>query len=78
MSQKSKTEYLQEILERYKKAGKEVKRKILDEFCTVCSYHRKYAIKLQNQSPLQETNKQRELMEFGSIKIAFYSLFKRN
>ena len=59
MSQKSKTEYLQEILERYKKAGKEVKRKILDEFCTVCSYHRKYAIKLLNQSPLQDTNKQR-------------------
>lgn len=59
MSKKSKREYLYEIIERYKKSSKEEKKKILDEFCTVCSYHRKYAIKLLNQSPLQEINKQR-------------------
>lgn len=60
MSKKSKVEYLHEIIERYKKAGKEEKKKILDEFCTVCSYHRKYAIKLLNKSPLQEINKPRK------------------
>lgn len=60
MSNKSKSEYLHEILERYKKVGKEEKKRILDEFCTVCSYHRKYAIKLLNQSPLHEINKQRK------------------
>lgn len=60
MSKKSKREYLHEIIERYKKAGKQGKKKILDEFCTVCSYHRKYAIKLLNQSPLPEICKQRK------------------
>ena len=60
MSKKSKREYLHEISGRYNKAVKDEKRKILDEFCTVCSYHRKYAIKLLNQSPLQEINKQRK------------------
>lgn len=58
MSKKSKREYLHEIHVRYNKAGKEEKVKILDEFCAVCSYHRKYAIKILNQSPLPEINKQ--------------------
>jgi hypothetical protein len=57
MSKKSRREYLNEISIRYNKAGKEEKIKILDEFCAVCSYHRKYAIKLLNQSPLPEINK---------------------
>ncbi|MGB4853243.1 MAG: integrase [Ignavibacteria bacterium] len=60
MSKKSKVEYLHEIIERYTKAGKEEKKKILDEFCTVCIYHRKYAIKLLNQFPFPEINKQRK------------------
>lgn len=58
MSKKSKREYLHEISLRYNKAGKEEKVKILDEFCAVCSYHRKYAIKILNQSPLPEIIKQ--------------------
>ncbi|HMQ69679.1 MAG TPA: integrase [Ignavibacteria bacterium] len=58
MSKKSKREYLQEISLRYNKACKEEKIKILDEFCSVCSYHRKYAIKLLNQCPLVKINKQ--------------------
>lgn len=60
MSKKSKVEYLHEIIERYRKAGKEEKKIILDEFCTVCGYHRKYAIKLLNQSPLEKINKLRK------------------
>ena len=60
MGKKSKREYLQEINGRYKKAGLEGKKKIVDEFCNVCSYHRKYAIKLLNQYPLQEINRQRK------------------
>ncbi len=35
MGKKSKGEYLQEINGRYKKAGLEGKKKILDEFCNV-------------------------------------------
>lgn len=58
MSKKSKREYLYEISARYNKAGKEEKVKILDEFCAVCSYHRKYAIRILNQSPLPEIIKQ--------------------
>ncbi|MDQ3020020.1 MAG: hypothetical protein M3R36_05550 [Bacteroidota bacterium] len=35
MSKRSKKEYLQEIYGRYKKALKDEKQKILDEFCSV-------------------------------------------
>jgi len=43
-----KREYLSAIRERYKSATKKQKRKILDEFCCVCEYNRKYAIQLLN------------------------------
>ncbi len=43
-----KREYLQAILERYHKGTKKHKCKILDEFCAVCEYNRKYAIQLLN------------------------------
>ncbi|MDQ3022629.1 MAG: hypothetical protein M3R36_19005 [Bacteroidota bacterium] len=39
MSGKSKNEYLQEIYGRYKKAEKDEKQKILEEFCNVCGYN---------------------------------------
>ncbi len=39
MSKKSKKEYLFEIHERYKKAGIEEKKKILDEFSYVSNYN---------------------------------------
>lgn len=48
MSQKAKKEYLEEIRKRYKLVDKNEKNKILDEFCTVCGYNRKYAIRLIN------------------------------
>ena len=60
MSKKSKAEYLKEIFERYKQSVKEEKKIILDEFCKVCGYHRKYAIKILNGGPIQEINKQRK------------------
>jgi len=37
-------QYLETIYERYLKASKEFKGKILDELCKVCGYNRKYAI----------------------------------
>lgn len=47
MSPRSKKEYLEVIFPRYKKAkSKEQKSKILNEFCEVCGYHRKHAIRL--------------------------------
>ena len=49
MSNTSKREYLQTIQPRYIKTSKLEKNKILDEFCSVCGYNRKYAIRLLNQ-----------------------------
>jgi len=49
MSLSSKQEYLGRIYGRYQRAGREHKSKILDEFCAVCGYHRKFALRLLNR-----------------------------
>jgi len=49
MGNKAKREYLKKIKRRYQKACKKEKKRILDEFCEVCGYNRKYAIRLLNQ-----------------------------
>ena len=49
MSNTSRKEYLWSIQHRYWKANKFEKKKILDEFCKVCGYNRKYAIRLLGQ-----------------------------
>lgn len=41
--------YLKAIRARYRRARKKIKVTILDEFCAVCGYNRKYAIRLLNQ-----------------------------
>ncbi len=46
MSNKAKREYLEEIKKRYFTASKKEKTLILDEFCTVCNFNRKYAVRL--------------------------------
>jgi hypothetical protein len=51
MSPLSKKEYLAKIRTRYKTASKKEKKLILDEFCKVCTYNRKYAIRLINSTP---------------------------
>lgn len=52
MSQQSKWDYFKAIYERYHKASQEMRTRILDEFCRVCGYHRKYAIrKLRGPCP---------------------------
>ncbi len=48
MSQKSKWDYLKAIYTRYCKASKDLRALILNEFCQVCGYNRKYAIRLLN------------------------------
>ena len=45
MGYNEKKAYLNEIRLRYRKADKKLKAKILDEFCAVCGYHRKHAIR---------------------------------
>jgi hypothetical protein len=51
MVYQSKREYLEKIRNRYARAGRKYKQKILDEFCTICGYHRKHAIRLLRQQP---------------------------
>ena len=46
MSQKSKDEVLKLMRWRYARRGREGRTKLLDEFCALCGYERKYAIKL--------------------------------
>jgi hypothetical protein len=46
MSPKSKKEYTEDVYLRYKKASRSEKKKILDEFCATCGYHRKHAIRV--------------------------------
>jgi transposase InsO family protein len=46
MSGKSRWDYLKAIYSRYQKVSKPLRARILDEFCQVCGYNRKYAIRL--------------------------------
>ena len=50
MSQNGKKAYYNAIRDRYKKATKQEKTIILQEFCSVCGYNRKYAIRILNNS----------------------------
>src|SRR5260370_15227856 len=49
MSIEGKTQYLGRIYDRYQRAGRQHKSKILDEFSAVCGYHRKAALRLLNR-----------------------------
>lgn len=42
MGKNERQAYLKAIRSRYQRAGKKAKVTILDEFCAVCGYHRKY------------------------------------
>jgi hypothetical protein len=46
MTAMGRREYLRAIYARYRRSSAEAKGKILDEFCRVCGYHRKHAIRL--------------------------------
>ena len=49
MSLSAKREYLARIHGRYQRAGRPHKRRILEEFCATCGYHRKSALRLINR-----------------------------
>jgi hypothetical protein len=48
VSARAKSEYVQAIYQRYRRAPRAEKKRILDEFCQVTTYHRKHAIRLLN------------------------------
>lgn len=49
--------YLEAIRKRYKRSNRKQKSKILDEFCEVCGYHRKYAIRKLNKPKKKKRHK---------------------
>ncbi len=61
MSKKAKAEYLLEIKSRYQNASKEEKQRILNEFCKICGYNRKYAIHLLNQKEKKKNQKKKRV-----------------
>ena len=56
MNTSAKMQYLKSIYQRYQKSTRIEKREILNEFCKVCKYNRKYAIRLLN-APAPDTRK---------------------
>jgi hypothetical protein len=51
LGHKAKWEYFRAVYERYRKAGREAKQVMLNEFCLNTGYNRKYAIRLLNGPP---------------------------
>ena len=50
MSTTTKYELLEAIRSRYLVGSRQLKKQLLDEFCSICGYNRKYAIRLLNSS----------------------------
>ncbi len=50
MNRQQKQAYYEAIRKRYKQSSRQEKSRILDEYCTVCGYQRKYAIRKLGQS----------------------------
>lgn len=57
MNMKEKRAYLDEIHARYRSASKESRFYILNEFCKICNYNRKYAIRLLSKPLFRPKNK---------------------
>ena len=51
MNRSARMQYLKSIYQRYQKSTRIEKKEILNEFCKVCKYNRKYAIRLLNAAP---------------------------
>jgi len=66
MGDKSKREYLLAIWGRYQRVGRQFKSKILDEFCSVCGYARKYAIGLLSRKPRQRRQRPGPRPHYGA------------
>jgi len=55
----SRWEYLKQIHPRYRRAGRAEKGRILDEFCAVTRYNRKYALRVLNGPPPEKRPRKR-------------------
>jgi transposase InsO family protein len=78
MGGKTRREYLRTIHPRYRKADRQQRQLILDEFCSNCGYNRKYAIRLLNK-PLpnkrpRKTPNRRSSNRYGSQLLSILAL----
>ena len=55
MTIEARKAYLSAIRKRYRESGRGAKTRILDEFCKVCRYARKYAIRVLNRPARRPT-----------------------
>jgi len=69
MSLELRMKYCETVYRRYRNASKESKARILDEFCQVCGYNRKYAIwklnRLRNKEKAKTPSKRRRQKKYG-------------
>lgn len=65
-----KRTYLEAIRSRYRKARRADKGRILDEFCSVCGYQRKYVIRLLGRKPAKSTRRPGQTFTMQSTCIA--------
>ena len=56
---RSRQEYLEAIRPRYRRSGRRDKAVILDEFCAICGYNRKYAIRLLKKRKTDTSRKRK-------------------
>lgn len=65
MSRTGRREYLLAIWGRYRRVGRLYRGKILDEFCRVCGYARKYAIRLLARDPRRQRRRKGPWPRYG-------------
>jgi hypothetical protein len=71
VSAQAKREYLQAAYPRYRHARRREKQRILDEFCRIAGFHRKYAIRLLNgPAPGRPRAARRRAATYGPAVIA--------
>jgi len=78
MSQRSKTELLEEVRPRYQHARKVEKQRILDEFVVTTGYHRKYAIRILRHGGHRKHSKKcgRKKVYQGEVVVALEQIWE--
>jgi hypothetical protein len=69
MSIEARREYLTSIRRRYRNCRRSEKKVILDEFCSVCEYSRKYAIRLLNGRVTPRSQKPGRKPKYGDTEL---------
>jgi hypothetical protein len=77
MGSSEKRAYLEAIRPRYRRSGRLVKQRILDEFCSVCEYNRKYAVRLLAQRSARPKLKRGRKPKYGTTVDGFMKVLER-